>query len=199
VNPRVAIALALVAASALGAVLLAASSGGETAGDGRRFEGAVVPPGLRAPELRGLRDENGKPLSMRAQRGKPVIVTFLYTTCEETCPTQAQQVRAALDELDGAATALAVAVDPPRDDPAKARAFLAEQRLSGRMAFATGPRRRLEPVWKAYAVQPQREDLEHTARLVIVDPRGAQRVSYPLGEVTPERLEHDVRLLLPAK
>ena len=36
---------------------------------------------------------------MRSLRGRPVIVTFLYTTCEDTCPTQAQQVKGALDEL----------------------------------------------------------------------------------------------------
>ena len=31
-----------------------------------------------------------------------MIVTFLYTTCEDTCPTQAQQVKGALAELDEA-------------------------------------------------------------------------------------------------
>ena len=36
---------------------------------------------------------------MRELRGRPAIVTFLYTTCEDTCPTQAQQIKGALDEL----------------------------------------------------------------------------------------------------
>ena len=53
----------------------------------------------------------------------------------------------------------------------------------------------LEPVWRGFSVEPQRDDLEHTARLVLVDPEGVQRVSFPLGQVTPERIAHDMRLL----
>jgi 3-hydroxyacyl-CoA dehydrogenase len=44
-------------------------------------------------------------------------------------------------------------------------------------------------------IQPQLDDLDHTARIVLVDGDGVQRVGYPLGEVTPERLAHDLRLL----
>lgn len=188
------IALAVVAVSALGAIVLAAPEDeGEPSGP-RRFEGAVLPAGVRAPDFT-LTDQDGGRLSMRSLRGKPVIVTFLYTTCEDTCPTQVQQVKGALAELGEDVPAVAVAVDPPRDTPARARAFLSEQRMTGRMSFALGTRSELEPLWKGFAVQPQRDDLEHTGRFVLVDPRGFQRVGFPLGEATPERLAHDIRLL----
>ena len=194
VNPRVVIALAVVAVSALGAIVLAAPKDeGKTSGP-RRFEGAVLPAGLRAPDFT-LTDQDGKRISMRSFRGSPVIVTFLYTTCEDTCPTQAQQVKGALAELGDDVPAVAVAVDPPRDSPARARAFLSEQRMTGRMSFALGTRAELRPVWDGFAVQPQRDDLEHTGRFVLVDRRGRQRVGFPLGEATPERLAHDIRLL----
>lgn len=160
----------------------------------RRFEGATLPAGLRAPDFT-LRDQDGERISMRSLRGSPVIVTFLYTTCEDTCPTQAQQVKGALEELGDDVPAVAVAVDPPRDTAARARAFLSEQRMTGRMSFAVGTRSELEPVWRGFAVQPQREDLEHTGRFVLVDAKGIQRVGFPLGEATPERLAHDIRLL----
>ncbi len=90
---------------------------------------------------------------------------------------------------------MAIAVDPPRDDPERARAFLSEQRMTGRMDFVLGSRRELARLWRAYSVRPQRDDLEHTARLVLVDPRGRQRVSFPVDQLTPERLAHDLRLL----
>ena len=80
---------------------------------------------------------------MRALRGYPVIVTFLYTNCDDTCPAQAQTVRGALDELGEDIPALAVAVDPPRDTPQSARAFLAEQRATGRLDFVLGSRSEL--------------------------------------------------------
>jgi protein SCO1/2 len=193
-NPRVVIALAVVAVSALGAIVLAAPEDESERSGPRRFEGAVLPAGLRAPDFT-LTDQDGDRISMRSLRGRPVIVTFLYTTCEDTCPTQAQQVKGALAQLGEDVPAVAVAVDPPRDTPARARAFLSEQRLTGRMSFALGTRAELEPVWEGFAVQPQREDLEHTGRFVLVDPNGRQRVGFPLHEATPERLAHDVRLL----
>jgi len=196
VNARVLVALFLVATFALGAVALAgASRDGSATDDGeRRFEGAMLPAGLRAPDF-ALTDQNGEPISMRALRGRPVVVTFLYTTCEETCPTQAQQIKGAFAELREDFPAVAVAVDPPRDTPARARAFLAEQRMTGRLDFALGSRAELEPVWEGFATQPQRDDLEHTGRLVLVDPRGVQRVSFPVDQVTPDGLAHDLRLL----
>jgi len=197
VNPRVLMALVLVSGAAFAAILIAAASTKDDspATDGqRRFEGATIPRGLRAPDFE-LTDQDGKRIAMRDLRGEPVIVTFLYTTCEDTCPSQAQQVRATLDELDGDVPALAVAVDPPRDTPESARAFLADQKLTGRMRFVLGEREDLQAVWRGFAVQPQREDLEHTARLVLVDPKGVQRVGFPLDQITPERLAHDLRLL----
>ena len=191
------IALVLVAVFALAAVVLAAPRGGseEAPSTGpRRFEGATLPAGLRAPDFT-LRDQDGEVVTMRGLRGGPAIVTFLYTTCEDTCPAQAQQIKGALAELGEDVPAVAVAVDPPRDTPQNARAFLSKQRMTGRMDFALGSRADLEAVWKGFAVQPQREDLEHTARLVLVDADGVQRVSFPIDQVTPDRLAHDLRLL----
>lgn len=197
VNPRVLMALVLVCAAAFAAILIAATSVDKRApaADGqRRFEGATLPRDLETPDF-DLTDQDGEPVAMRDLRGQPVIVTFLYTSCEDTCPSQAQQVRATLDELGSDVPALAVAVDPPRDTRASARSFLADQNLTGRMRFVLGRRDELERVWSDFGVQPQREDLEHTARLVLIDPKGAQRVSYPLDQITPERLAHDLRLL----
>lgn len=194
-NPRVVIALAVVALSALGAIVLAAPGDDTEPSDPRRFEGAVLPAGLRAPDF-ALTDQDGRPISMRALRGKPVIVTFLYTTCEDSCPTQAQQVKGALEELGEDVPAVAVAVDPPRDDPRSARAFLAEQRMTGRMSFVLGTQAQLAPVWRGFAVSPQRKELDHTARFVLVDAKGRQRVGFPLQEATPERIAHDLRLLM---
>lgn len=195
-NPRVLIALFVVAVAALGAVLLAANDASKEplATSGDRFEGAVIPPGLRAPEI-GLRDEDGDTVHMADLRGEPVIVTFLYSNCEDSCPIQAQQVKGALDDLGDDVPALAISVDPANDTSQSARAFLSKQRMTGRMRFVLGSRSQLEPIWDGYAVEPQLDDLEHTARIVLVDPKGVQRVGYPLGEVTPERLAHDVRLL----
>ncbi len=196
-NPRIAVALLLLGVAALAAIVLAVTSGDddtEPVAAGNTFAGASMPEGLFAPDFR-LRNQEGERVSMRALRGRPVIVTFLYTHCEDTCPIQAQTVRGALDDLGHDLPALAVAVDPPNDTPQSARKFLAEQRVSGRLDFVLGSRAELRPVWDGFGVRPQSVTEEHNARITLVDARGIQRVGYPGSEATPERLAHDLRLL----
>lgn len=210
VNPRIVTALVLGAALAFGALLLVGRGGREetaaapAASDqrapgveapGSPFEGAVIPPGVRAPDF-SLRNQDGQRITMAELRGHPVVVTFLYTSCDETCPPQAQQVRGAFDDLGRDLPFIAIAVDPPRDTRESARHFLAEQRLAGRLDFVLGSRRELAPLWKGYAVAPQSARSEHQARTVLVDRRGMQRVSFPIDQTTPERIAHDLRVLL---
>ena len=150
--------------------------------------------GETAPDFT-LRNQDGERVSMRQFRGRPVVVTFLYTTCEDTCPLQAQTIRGALDQLGHDVPALAIAVDPPRDTPERARRFLAEQRVTGRLDFVLGSRAELRPVWDGFFIAPQTVTQEHQARFTLVDKRGFQRVCYPGFEATPERLAHDLRIL----
>jgi protein SCO1 len=193
VNARVLIALFLVAVFSLGAVALAARSGDEESGDSG-FQGALMPAGVRAPDF-ALRNQDGERVSMRDFRGKPVIVTFLYTHCDETCPAQAQVIRGALDELGEDVPAIAIAVDPPNDTEASARAFLSDQRALGRIDFVLGSRAQLRPLWEGFYVRPQSVTEEHQARFTLVDERGFQRIGYPGSMATPEAIAHDVRLL----
>jgi len=195
VHARILIALFLAAIFALGAVVLAADSSDETtdAGDAS-FEGSVMPAGVRAPNF-ALRDQDGERVSIRELRGRPVIVTFLYTTCDDTCPAQAQTVRGALDDLGEDVPALAIAVDPPRDTPERARTFLAKARALGRIDFVLGSRAQLKPLWKGFFIRPQSINEEHQARFTLVDKRGFQRIGFPGDQATPEALAHDLRLL----
>lgn len=194
-HARILIAGFLVALFALGAVVLAADSSDEPAGDGGAgFEGSRMPAGVRAPDFT-LRNQDGEPVSMRALRGEPVIVTFLYTTCDDTCPAQAQTVRGALDDLGEDVPALAIAVDPPRDTPERAKAFLAKAKALGRIDFVLGTRAELKPLWNAFFIRPQSVSEEHQARFTLVDKKGFQRIGFPGDQATPETLAHDVRLL----
>ncbi len=163
------------------------------AGDG--FSGALRPKGV-PPKDFALRDQDGRLASLADYRGKVVMLTFLYSTCKDTCPILADQVRGALDDLGSAApTALAVSVDPAGDTPERARAFLLERRLTGRMRFLLGTGSQLEPVWRAYGIQSQSEEFEHSAYVLLIDKAGRQRIGFPVSQLTPEGLAHDVRLL----
>jgi protein SCO1/2 len=194
VNPRVTIALALGVLFAFAGLVVLARPDQAAQSDPTRFDGAILPKGLPAADFR-LTDQDGKSFTMRQFRGKPVIVAFLYSHCQDTCPIQAQQIKGAMNELGHDVPALAVSVDPAHDTRDSTRAFNSKQRMTGRLRWALGTRAQLSPVWKAYAATGQDKDSEHNARFVLVDPKGVQRVGYPLDKVTPESVSHDLKLL----
>jgi protein SCO1/2 len=166
----------------------------KTRGQTSAFEGALLPPGVRAPQF-SLRDQNRRRVTMKEYRGKPVVVTFLYSHCHDTCPIQAQQIKGALDQLGHDVPALAISVDPARDTPKSVHRFDAEQGIAERLRWVLGRESQLRPLWEGYHTTSQLPSQEHLARLVLVDKRGFQRIGYPSQQVTPERLAHDIRLL----
>ena len=158
------------------------------------FEGAALPPGVKAPDF-SLKDQDGRRVTMKEYRGKPVVVTFLYSHCHDTCPIQAQQIKGALDNLGHDLPALAISVDPPGDTPKSVDRFDKEQGVTGRIRWVLGKEKQLRPLWEGYHTTSQLPSQEHLARLVLIDKRGFQRVGYPSSQVTPERLAHDLRVL----
>jgi protein SCO1/2 len=158
------------------------------------WAGFIRPPGAMAPDFR-LRDQDGEVATMDEYRGRPVAVTFVYSTCEDTCPALVDQVRGALDDTGADVPLLAVSVDPASDTPASARRFLNERRMTGRARFLLGDERELAPVWRGYGVAPQRGARDHSATVVLVDAQGRQRVGFPYDQLTPEALAHDIRRL----
>ena len=158
------------------------------------FRGGSLPRGIHAPEFT-LTDQNRKRVSMAEYRGKPVVVTYLYTHCKETCPLQAQMIRGALDDLGHDIPALAVSVDPFRDTPASARAFNKKAKMTGRLRWVLGTRRQLQPLYRAFAIQPQLRDSEHQAYITLVDREGLQRVAVAINQTSPEDLAHDIKVL----
>lgn len=191
---RVRLALATLLAC-VAAVAVALASGGDdtplVSADG--FAGAVRPE--IPPKDFTLRDQDGNTVALKAHRGQVVVLTFLYTHCQDTCPITAQQIRGALDDLGHDVPVLAVSVDPANDTPASAKRFLLAQHVTGRMRFLLGSRDQLAPVWRDYGIAPQGKGVDHSAYVVLVDRNGRQRIGFPTDKLTPEGLAHDIRRL----
>jgi protein SCO1 len=183
----------LLALTAVAGVLLFAVGDRTTRSAG--FAGAVRPAGIPPAEC-GLPDERGHVVRLRDLRGRPAVVTFLYTTCRDTCPLTATQIRGALDDLGHDVPALAVSVDPVNDTPERAKRFLFQRGLGDdRMRFLLGSRAQLQPIWKAYGIRPQGKAFDHTAYVLLVDRHGRQRIGFPVQQLVPEDLAHDIRRL----
>ena len=85
----------------------------------KTFSGGELTPPKQAPPL-ALRDADGRAVSLAAQRGKLVLVTFLYTHCPDVCPLIASNLNAAVRALGAKRSdvrVLAVSVDPKGDTP----------------------------------------------------------------------------------
>jgi cytochrome oxidase Cu insertion factor (SCO1/SenC/PrrC family) len=163
------------------------------------FDGALLPGNAAAHDFT-LTDQYGRHVSLSEFRGRVVILTFLYTASKTTAPLIAQQIRGALDELEGQSIpALAVGVDPAGDTSSHVRRFLRAASLTGRMEYLTGSPSELRKVWHAYSAVPASAGAaayERGAFVVLLDKAGVRRVEFALEELTPETLSHDIRGLL---
>jgi protein SCO1/2 len=169
------------------------------------FRGGSLPAGLDgkpAPRFR-LADARGGSLDSRALRGRPYVLTFLYTDCQDVCPLIGREVGEALRLLGAPASkvaAVAVSVDPEHDTSAAVRAWLRRLRLPANFHYLVGTRQELEPVWRAYFAAPQPlgvRESKHTASIWLIDARGRLRTKFSGGVPVPPRdIAHDLRVLL---
>lgn len=161
-----------------------------------KFRGGVLRPAIK-PAGFSLRDQNGKLVSLAAQRGGFTIVTFLYTHCPDVCPLITSNLNQALRQLGPGVSVLAVSVDPKRDTPAAVKQYVRLHRLVPAFHYLTGTRAQLAKVWKAYGilVRPGKLDtVDHAAYEMLVDPSGRARLIYS-PTVKAADVVHDVRIL----
>ncbi len=190
-----AVVVALTTAGVIALIATAGSNGVSLSGQG--FAGALRPAGIPPYDF-ALADQGGHTVSLRSYRGQVVVLTFLYSTCQTTCPITAQQIRGALDDLGHDVPAIAISVDPSNDTPANIRSFLVRQHVLGRLQFLRGSAPQLAGVWRAYGIQPQVGSAsvsDHSSYVILLDQRGRQRIGFPSDQLTPEGLAHDIRRL----
>jgi len=203
---RAALALALLAALAASACgggggheHGAAASVTVTGGSGR-FAGGELDPPQPTPDFT-LTDQAGQKVSMADQRGKLVLLTFLYTNCPDVCPLITQNLNQALQMLGTQrddVRVLAVSVDPEGDTPKSVDEYAKAHHLLPEFHYLIGSRDELTKVWKAYdvaAVASDPELVDHTAYTMLVDQSGDGRVIYD-SQVKAKDVVHDVRALL---
>jgi len=162
----------------LGLLVLAGCGGSKP-----QLAGTPVDPPAAAPNFR-LEDQYGKPVSPAGQRGRWLVVTFLYTHCPDVCPLIAAQLDKAIATPTGRKAQLhviAVSVDPVRDTPAAVRRYTVTHRLEPTFRWGIGSRTQLERVWHAYHVAAQPGPggtVTHSTFEILVDPDGKERVIY---------------------
>src|SRR2546421_1189682 len=88
-----------------------------------------------------LKDQFGNSISLSGFKGKPVVLTFLYTHCPDVCPLTADKLHTAMQSLGknaGSVTVLAVSMDPKGDTAAAAQNFDSVHKLGNYFHFLIG-------------------------------------------------------------
>lgn len=151
-----------------------------------------------------LRDRNGKPVRLGNYRGKPLLVSFIYTGCFEICPTQTRTLYDAVQGLDNMLgedqfNVISIGFNQPFDDPHAMRAFAAQYRIKHRNWEFLSPRPDdVEALTRAFGfswVQTP-AGFDHVLGVTVVDTEGRIH-SQVLGDVVrAERLGTPLRRLL---
>jgi protein SCO1/2 len=166
----------------------------------RTFAGSALTPPRPAPAI-ALHDAWGRPVTLAAQRGRYVLVTFLYVHCPDVCPLIAQNLNAALRQLGPARSrvrVLAVSVDPRGDTRRAVRRYIRQRGLLPQFRYLIGTKAQLGKAWTAWHVVAVRQNpdvVDHVAYTALVDPTGKQRVLYD-SKVTAKQVLHDLHKLM---
>jgi protein SCO1 len=164
-----------------------------------QFAGAELADQTEAPDFT-LRDQDGRTVRLADQRGKYVLLTFLYVNCPDVCPLIATNLNTALRAIGPArrdVRVLAVSVDPKGDTPKAVRAYVRQRALLPQFRYLLGTPSQLRDVWAKYnvtAVARSPEVVDHVAYVVLIDREGRRRVIYDT-QVKARQVVHDLRVL----
>ncbi len=127
-----------------------------------------------------LTDQSGQQISLAQFKGKPVVLTFLYTHCPDVCPLTAEHLHSTLLKMGSDAKGvgiLAVSTDPKGDDQAAAVKFTRDHNMQDYWHFLIGTHEQLSPVWSAYSVyaQQQQTTVNHSFAVYVLDKQGNMR------------------------
>jgi protein SCO1 len=143
----------------------------------------------RAPDFR-LIDQAGRPVSLAAYRGRPVIVTFIDPLCRNFCPLEAKQLNELVRSLPLRSRPGIVAVSVNVYGNARRNLLqdVARWRLVPQWRWAVGSGRQLASVWRRYEVGVlvttkriagvRVHEISHTEAAYVIDGRGYERALF---------------------
>jgi cytochrome oxidase Cu insertion factor (SCO1/SenC/PrrC family) len=143
----------------------------------------------RAPSF-ALRDQNGKPVSLAALAGRPVIVAFIDPLCRDYCPIEAQRLNDVASAFPHGSKPAIVAVSVNVYGNARANLLLDERKwsLTPEWRWAVGRPSVLARVWADYHVQVLATSkkiagvtvhrIGHTEAAYVIDGKGFERALF---------------------
>lgn len=175
------------------AATLALLLAGPLSGCGQQPAGEPPLAGARIGGAFSLIDQDGHTITDRDFAGRYRIVYFGYTFCPDVCPTDVQNIGAALKTIERDDPALGkrivpifITVDPARDTPAALKRFVTA--FHPRLVGLTGTPEQIAKVAKEYGIYYGRGAgtadgylMDHSRQIYLFDPDGKPLALLPEG------------------
>jgi protein SCO1/2 len=158
------------------------------------------------PADRTLLDRDGQPVQLSSYRGKPLLVSFVYTGCFQACPTQTRALHEAVDGLAAVFGSqqfniATIGFNQPFDSPAAMRTFAAQSGISApNWSFLSPPPATVDALTRDFGFRytATAAGFDHLLGVTIVDAAGRIH-SQVLGErISARQLGEPLRQLLRA-
>jgi cytochrome oxidase Cu insertion factor (SCO1/SenC/PrrC family) len=152
--------------------------------------GATWAAGARPAPNFQLRGQNGRPITLRSLRGRPVILTFIDPVCRNLCPLEAKVLDAVPGKLPAGSrpAIVAVSVNPWGQAPVDLRQDAQKWKLPPEWQWALGGYKALAQVWGKYAIGVRVRtktlagvtvhEVDHTEAAYVIDASGHERALF---------------------
>jgi len=137
-----------------------------------------------------LHDEAGRPVSLAAFRGRPVLLAFMDPQCGDFCPLEAKIIDTALARLPASErpTVVALSVNLWGNARSILRKDIRDWKLTPAWHWAVGASPKLRKAWADYQIEVAdspttkngvtTHEITHTEATFVIDRKGYQRAVY---------------------
>lgn len=159
--------------------------------------------GRKLPDFT-LLDREGRPVALSSLRGKPLLVSFIYTGCFQACPAATRALDDTVRRLEkrfgeGSFRVASIGFNQPADSPQALKAFAAQHGIvRANWDFLSAPAAAVEPLTLAFGFRyaPTPAGFDHVLQVTLVDASG-RIVRQVYGEApAPDLLSGDLERLL---
>ncbi len=134
----------------------------------------------RAVGDHALLDQNNASVAFSGYRGKPLLVSFVYTACSQVCPTATQFLAKAVREARAALgpeqfNAVTIGFNQPFDTPEAMGAFARQNGIRDpRWSFLSGSERDVQALTRdlGFTYFPAAGGFDHIAQVTVLAPDG---------------------------
>jgi protein SCO1/2 len=151
-----------------------------------------------------LLDRRGKPVRLRDYRGKPLLVSFIYTGCFQICPTNTRSLDAAVQDLNklfgpDKFNVVSIGFNQPFDSPQAMRVFAAQNSLSASNWEFLSPHASIVDALTrdfGFSFKATAAGFEHVLEVTVLDAQGRIYSQVYGDRMAPKQLGEPVRQLL---